>query len=171
MSSAILLYNNGQSLRERFEQQFGSDVLPMVKTDMLVDFRDKPDDMDLFRAFISIKSLIGIDNFTLTTKDAIISRMVGCKTKKSFQYFIEHADNKKEELLPTVEKYKKRDQMKNLFRTLIEKEFIMSLSKQGLNKIYFSTYMEPEQLEKLILDNRKGKLTMEQRRKDASERL
>ena len=71
--------------------------------------------------------------------------MIGCKSVEAFN----HCKAEKH-LKPTVEKYSKRYQMNKILDKLVERRFIMYLSKQGERSIYVSKYIEPENLKKLI---------------------
>lgn len=166
----IKRYDKGIALQSKFEQLFGSDAMPMVKTSHLFDYLKNPKDLDLFRAYIAIRSMIGQRNFATTQKPAILGRMVGCKSVEAFKYFTEHKTFKNKYLLPTVEKYSKRYQMDKLLFTLAERKFIMYLSKPKVSVIYVSIYMEPEALAKLIIKS-KDKLNLKKRLKDAAASL
>jgi hypothetical protein len=62
VNSIIHDYERGNKIRQEFESKFGADVMPGIKPDLLFDFRDNDNDkdLDLFRAFVAIKSMIGL---------------------------------------------------------------------------------------------------------------
>ena len=137
---------------------------------MLWQFIDNPKDIDLFRAYIGIKSMIGRRNFISSNKPAILSRMIGCKNKAAFEFFTANRYNKNKNLLPTVEKYSKRYNMDKLLLTLAERKYIMFLSKKEVRVIYLSKYMEPEELGKLIKET-KERQNIKQRIKNVTATL
>ena len=170
INSTIRNYNEGLEYKKKFEQQFGSDCMPGVKVKQLFECRDSGKDLDLFRAYIGIKSMIGNRNFISSNKPAILSRMIGCKSKAAFEYDTCYKPGKDKSNLPTVAKYSKKYQMDKLLLTLVEQKFIMFLSKPKVSVIYLSKYMEPEELGKLITDT-KDKQNLKQRMKDAAASL
>lgn len=145
IDSVIQGHQKGLKIKDSFEQKFGSDSWPSVKPSQVYEFRDSLKDLDLFRAYIGIKSMIGLRTFISTNKPAILSRMIGCKNKAAFEQF-----SKDKYLMPVVEKYSKRYHMDRLLLTLAERGFIMFLSKPKVSVFYVSKYMEPEQLGQLI---------------------
>ena len=143
---ALKDYKQGIALRNEFELKFGTDVMPGIKVDQLLKYRDSKQDLDLFRAYIGIKSIIGRNTFATANKPFILSRMVGCKSKAAFEYYT----GKDRNLLTTVRTYSKKYQMDKLLLTLAEKKFIMFLSKAKVSVLYLSGYMEPEDLAELV---------------------
>lgn len=166
----IETYDKALKIQEAFERQFGPDAMPYCKVSMLWEFIDNPKDIDLFRAYIGIKSMIGRRNFISSNKPAILSRMIGCKTKSAFEYFTTDRHGKKKNLLPTVETYSNRYRMDKLLSTLAERKYIMYLSKKKVSVIYLSMYMEPEELGKLIKET-KERQNIKQRIRDAAASL
>lgn len=160
-------YNEALKLQGEFEKQFGPDAMPNCKVTMLFDFIDNPKDIDLFRAYIGIKSILGRRNFISSNKPAILSRMVGCKSKAAFIYYTSDRYNRSKFLLPTVAKYSKRYHMDKLLLTLAERKYIMFLSKEKVSVIYLSKYMEPEELGNLIKET-KDRHNIKKRIKNAS---
>jgi hypothetical protein len=159
IGNIIINYHEGQTIKNSFEQKFGSDSLASVKPDMLFEFRNSLNDLDLFRAYIGIKSMIGQRNFISTNKPAILSRMLGCKSKSAFEHY-----SKDKNLMPMVAKYSKRHNMDKLLLTLAARGFIMYLSKPKVSVIYVSKYMELEQLGQLIRET-KSKQNLKSRMK------
>jgi hypothetical protein len=166
----IETYDKAIKIQEAFERQFGPDAMPYCKVSMLREFIDNPKDIDLFRAYVGIKSMIGRRNFISSNKPAILSRMIGCKTKSAFEYFTTDRHGKKKNLLPTVETYSNRYRMDKLLSTLAERKYIMYLSKKKVSVIYLSKYMEPEELGKLIKET-KERQNIKQRIRDAAASL
>ncbi len=145
IDKTIKRYNEGLKIKYSFEQRFGKDSEVSLKIGMAFKLRDSQIDLDLFRANLAIKSKIGTKDFATISKPEIVSRMIGCKSVEAFN----HCKAEKH-LKPTVEKYSKRYQMNKILDKLVERRFIMYLSKQGERSIYVSKYIEPENLKKLI---------------------
>lgn len=160
-------YNEALKIQEEFEKQFGPDSMPNCKVTMLFDFIENPKDIDLLRAYIGIKSMLGRRNFISSNKPAILSRMIGCKSKAAFYNYTSDRYNKSKHLLPTVEKYSKRYHMDKLLLTLAERKYIMFLSKEKVSVIYLSKYMEPEELGQMIRET-KDRQNIKKRIKNAS---
>lgn len=158
-------YLKGLKYKNEFEEIFSVDCWPSVKVTQLIDFRDSGKDLDIFRAFVGIKSMIGRNTFITTNHPAILSRMIGCKNKAAFEYYTTNRYNKNKNLLPTVEKYSKRYHREKLLKILAERKFIMYLSKQNVSVIYLSSYMEPEELGELVKQAKKKRNLKERIRK------
>ncbi len=159
-------YYEAQRIKEQFESNFGLDAMASAKPDMLMSFRDDPNqDLDPLRAYLGIVSMIGRRQFISTNKPAILSRMVGCKSKKAF---LEIA--KSQEVKGTIDKYSKRYNIDNLLLSMAERRYIMFLSKKATSVIYVSRYMEPQALKELVLQSR-NKLELKKKIKDASASL
>jgi hypothetical protein len=165
IDNTIKVFNEGQAILNRYESLFGPDAWPSVKPSMLFDVRDSGKDLDLFRAFIGIKSMIGRRNFISSNKPAILSRMIGCKNKASFNEI-----SKDKAICPTIEKYSKRYHMDNLLLLLVERKYIMYLASKPVSVIYLSTYMEPEKLRDMINES-KTRLNIKKRIADAAASL
>lgn len=169
--STINRYNEAAQIKKNFEDKFGPDAMPFCKKGMLFDFRDKQKkDIDLFRAYIGIKSMIGRRNFISSNKPAILSRMLGLKCKSAFEFYTTDKYKKDKNLLPSVEKYSKRYHMDKLLLTLAERKYIMFLSKEKVSIIYLSKYMEPEELGSMIKQT-KERQNIKQRIKDVTASL
>jgi len=143
--SLIKSYNTALQIKKTFEDMFGPDAMPSCKISLLFEFINNTKDIDLFRAYIGISSIIGHRNFISSNKPAILSRMIGCKNKAAFEYYMTNKN-----LLPTVEKYSKRYHIDKLLLTLGKRKLIMFLSKKDVSVIYLSKYMEPDKLRDLI---------------------
>lgn len=163
IENVISQYETGKKIQERFEQQFGKDVMPSIKIDQIFEFidslklNDSFNKIDYFRAYIGIKSLIGRNTFTTTNKPAILSRMIGCKSKAAFEYYTLNRYNKRKELLPTVEKFSKKYQMDKLLLNLAQLKFIMFLSKPKVSVLYISQFMEPEKLAEVVKQGKESR--------------
>ena len=169
MPSILKGYETGNKIRKDFEVQFGTDVIVSVKIVQIFEFRESGKDLDLFRAYLGIKSLIGTKDFVGSNKPAILSRMIGCKSKEAFEHYTTKKYSKNSKLLEVVKIYGKRYQMNNLLKRLIEKKFMMYLSIEKRSIMYFSKYMEPEQLTNIINESKAN--SIEQRRKNAAQLL
>lgn len=166
----IRTYNKALQIQKTFEDKFGRDAMTFCKKSMLFEFINNPKEIDLFRAYIGIKSMIGRRNFVSSNKPAILSRMIGCKSKSAFDYYTSDKCDKDKNLLPAVEKYSKRYHMDNLLLTLAEHKYIMFLSKKDVSVIYLSKYMEPDKLRDLINET-KEKQNLQKRIREAGESL
>jgi len=143
-------FDKASMIKLSFEERFGPDAMPIIKKDLVYEFRDEQlHDIDLLRAYIGISSIIGRRNFTATNKPAILSRMIGCKNKAAFEDF-----SQEPHLRPTIERYGKRYQMDHLLHTLRDRGFIMYLSPGRRRSFYISKFMPPEDLAKLIKQSR-----------------
>lgn len=147
--SLIKSYNTALLIKKEFEDKFGPDAMPFCKKSMLFEFIENPKDIDLFRAYIGILSLIGQRNFTSTSKPVILSRMIGTKSKDAFNYFSEDPIIKK-----TIQKYSNRYWIDKLLTTLTQRKFIMYLARKHDRKLFVSKYMEPMELANLIKSRR-----------------
>lgn len=145
-------YTNGFILKEQFERSYGLDCFPSIKPSQIFEFRDSGKDLDLLQAYIGIKSLIGQHNYVSTHKTVILSRMLGCKSNDSLKAFLNSNKTAKE----VYEKYSGRKRMDNLLYKLIERGFIMMLSKKHESRIYVSAKIKtPAELAEAILKSRK----------------
>lgn len=143
-------YHEVQGIRQSFERVFGPDAMVSVKPSMLFEYLKNPkQDIDLLRAYLGIVSMIGYRKFISTNKPAILSRMIGAKSKAAFQSL-----SKLTATGDTVTKYSKRWNMDKLMLSLAEHKFIMFLSKKQTSVIYVSRYMEPQELADLVRQSR-----------------
>jgi hypothetical protein len=153
LDSTIENYNKGLSLQSRFEAVYGPDCCPGIKPSQIIEFRDTRKDIDLLRAYIGIKSLIGQNNYVSTHKSVILSRMLGCKSNDSLQAFLQANKNAKK----VYEMYSGRKRMDNLLFKLMERGFIIVLSKKHESRIYVSAKLKtPTELANAILKYRKS---------------
>jgi hypothetical protein len=164
-------FKEASKIKQEFEKKFGPDTMPCCKINMLLHFlNEKQADLDSFRAYIGIKSMLGRRSYISTNKPAILSRMVGCKSKAAFEYYTTNKYNKNKTLLPTVEKYSKRYHMDKLLATLVQRKYIMYYPRPNISVIYMSKYMEPEALVSLVRET-KDKQDIKKRIRDAEARL
>lgn len=160
--TTLRAYKKALSIKESFEAKFGPDVFPSCKPDMIFQVRDgNHKDIDFLRAYIGIRSMLGNRNFISSNKPAILSRMIGCKSKAAFEYYT-NGKFKDKTVLPTIETYSKKYHMDKLPLNLAERKYIMFLSKKQVSIIYLSKYMEPEELGKIIKET-KDKQNIKQR--------
>lgn len=139
-------FDEASRIKQDFEQIFGPDAMPCCKKSLVFSFRNEQlHEIDLFRSYIGISSIIGRRNFANTNKPAILSRMIGAKNKAAFEYYSQDPH-----IRPTIERYGKRYQMDNLLHTLRDREFIMYLAPEKRRSFYISKFMAPEELAKLI---------------------
>lgn len=159
-------HRKAKGIQEMFEAEYGPDAMASVKPSLLFKYRDDPkQDIDLLRAYLGAISMIGYRNFISTNKPAILSRMIGCKSKKAFEKI-----SQRPEIQETVQKYGKRYNMDKLLLSLAEQKFIMFLSKKQTSVIYVSRYMEPQALAEMVRQSR-NKYNLKKQIKDATASL
>jgi hypothetical protein len=158
--NTIKRYNNGKSLQAAFESRFRADAMPMCNKSLLFDFRDNlQNDINLLRAYIGIKSLIGRNNFATTHKSVILSRMLGCKSNEALTAFLSENDDAKE----TYDKYSGRKRMDKLLFQLMERKLVTVLSRRHESRIYVSTKLRtPMELATAISQKREEKNLIQQ---------
>jgi hypothetical protein len=164
--SLIKSYNTALQIKKNFETMFGQDAMPNCKKSILFKFIENPKDIDLFRAYIGILSLIGQRTFISTSKPVVISRMIGCKSKAVFDFY-----KTDKNLSPTIGKYGKRYHMSKLLDTLENRKFILYFSHQHESILYVSKYSDdPKKVADLIKENRELN-GMKKRKKEALQHL
>lgn len=152
LDSILQHYERGLAYKDKFEAVYGADSQPMVKPSMLIDFRDSGKDIDLFRAYIGIRSLIGQKKFTSTYKSVILCRMLGCKTEKALDQFKQTNKNAME----VYNRYSGRKRMDKLLFELMERGFILALSKKHQRYIFVTArFKDPAEFAEAILTQRK----------------
>jgi len=152
--SLIKTYDKTLRLQKKFEDMFGPDAMPFCKKSMLFDFIENPKDIALFRAYIGIKSLIGQKIYVATHKTVVLCRMLGCKSNESLQSFIKGNKDAKE----IYDKYSGRKRMNNLLYKLMERGFIIVLSKKHESRIYITAKLKnPAEFAAAILKDREKK--------------
>ena len=116
-------------------------------------------DINLLRAYIGIKSIIGRNNFATTHKSVILSRMLGCKSNEALTAFLSENDDAKE----TYDKYSGRKRMDKLLFQLMERKLVTVLSRRHENRIYVSTKLRtPVELATAISQKREEKNLLQQ---------
>jgi len=158
--NTIERYNKGKSLQAAFESRYQADAMPMCNKNLLFDFRDnEQNDINLLRAYIGIKSIIGRNNFATTHKSVILSRMLGCKSNEALTAFLSENDDAKE----TYDKYSGRKRMDKLLFQLMERKLVTVLSRRHENRIYVSTKLRtPVELATAISQKREEKNLLQQ---------
>ena len=160
-------YEIGLKYQRDFEAKFGEDVMPMIKVTMLIEARNTLKNLDHFRAYIALRSTYGRNLFSTSNKIAILSRMLGCKSKEAYEYYTANSCKILKSILPTFKKYSNRWHMDKLLLALAEKKYIMYISKKQCRDIYFSRYMLPNELVDLVND-RKAKNNLKNEIKNAA---
>lgn len=157
-------YKEVSNYLSKHEQMNGKQPFPSIGLSILFSFRDNPENIELLLAYISIKSLIGRDEFGITTKAAIIMRMIGAKNKEALQ---EACKNKV--LKDIYDKYFKRYWSDKLLNELQLKGFIKS--KIGIyRRIWISTQLDYQQLEAAIINHRNS-IDIKKKEKEAKNRI
>jgi hypothetical protein len=147
----IKSYNTTLQIKKNFEDKFGPDAMPFCKRSMLFEFIENPNDIDLFRAYIGIKSLIGQKVYVSTHKTVILLRLMGCKSNNALKDFLKSNKVAKE----IYDKYSVRRKMDRLLFKLMEKGFLIVLSKKHESRIYISAKLKtPSELANAILKDR-----------------
>lgn len=146
--SLIRDFKEAEAIRKAFEVRYGPDAMPTCKLSQLYSFRDDPRDIDLLRAYIGCRSIIGKKTFATTHKGLIVQRMLGAKTVEVLKDFLE------EDTIPTYEKYSKRYPFSRLRDKLCQRQFMMIISKPHGRNLYISTFMPPEVLAQKVNDTK-----------------
>lgn len=166
IKSVVATYKKAKALQATYEAKFGPDAIVSAKPSLLFDFRDDPEqDIDILLAYLGIASLIGYRNFISTTKPVILSRMIGAKSKQTWEAF-----SKAKEVREIVEKYSKRYQMDRLLLNLAERKFIMYLTRPHVSLLYVSKYMEPEELADMVRQSQE-KYNLKNKIRTASQKI
>jgi hypothetical protein len=157
-------YNKVTTHLNKHEQMNGKQPFPSIGLSLLFSFRNNPENIELLLAYVSIKSLIGRNEFGITTKDAIIMRMIGAKNKEALQ------EACKNNILNNIyNTYIKRYRIDKLLDTLQLKGFIKS--KIGMfRRIYISTQLDYQQLEAAIINHRNS-IDIKKKEKEAKNRI
>jgi hypothetical protein len=137
-------YAEAKTLKAEFERKYGPDAMPTCKPSQLVDFRNNTKNIDLLRANIACRSILGQKSFASTNKNAIVRRMIGAKNDEVLQDFLD------ENTQPTYALYSKRYYFDKLKNALCERNFLMFLSRPHKRSIYISLFMPPERLADMI---------------------
>jgi len=151
LENIIKQSNEVEDFKNLHESKFGKQPLPSISLEMLNSFYANPDNIELFLAYIAVKSLQGQKKFTATNKDAVIMRMIGAKSKEALAETL-----KNKALKELYNKYINRYWADKLLNELFIKGFIKS--KVGYKrKIYLSTSLDSIELAKEVADFLKTK--------------
>lgn len=132
--------NHVESLKNKHEALHGKQPMPSVNKELLFTFRDNPQNIDFFAAYVAIKSLIGRHNFTATNREIIVMRMVGAKSKEALEYAL-----KDKNLKAVYSKYILRYWFDKLMVELITRNFLSA--KIGFKrKLFISTVLDYQTL-------------------------
>jgi hypothetical protein len=147
-------YKKGLILLNAFESKYGADCWPSCKITMLFDFRDNSQDIEILRCFIAIKSLIGQYNYIATTRNVILMRMFGCKSKTAQDSFL--IQNKQAKAI--FDKYTRTDKsiryhFDKLFESLLNRGFLKSkiFERSISRKIFLSQKLSYDELASEII--------------------
>jgi hypothetical protein len=108
------------AFQQEQERLHGSQPMPSVKKSIVFNFRDNPKDIELFLAYVAIRSIIGPQSWKRTSKQAIVSRMIGAKSNKALDYIL----SKDAALKAIYDKYMGRYQFDKLISRLLIGKFI-----------------------------------------------
>jgi hypothetical protein len=143
-----------QKAIDDWEKKGGRDVTVMMSITMMFEFYRKTKtayEIDLLRAFLSIKSIIGNKELVGTTKDFILTRMTGARKKELLPQML-----KKPGIKAVFENYSKRYQIDKLLSELLARGFITGKLAHN-RRIYLSTHFTtaqlPEAVHQLLLKN------------------
>jgi hypothetical protein len=152
------------SFQQQQEQLHGPQPMPSISTMIAFGFRDNPKEIELFLADAAIRSIIGRYHWKRTSKQAIVSRMIGAKSNQALDYLLNNDPALKAIYLQYIGRYQFD---KLMTRLLIGKFITAKISRRGA--LYVSNSLDMEQLGNAIinLDNvRKFKQAeIEQRRR------
>lgn len=155
IDSTINNYEKGLAHLKTFETKFGADCTPMIKPSQIIDFRDSGKELDLFRAYIGIRSLIGQHKYVLTTRNVILMRMLGCKSNDALQGFIS-SDKEAKKVYEMYSRSEKalRYNFDKLFAGLLSKGFLKSkiYERKISRKIFLSITMSYDELTDAIIE-------------------
>jgi len=128
-----------------------NDPLVTIKKEMIFDYYKNQKtayEKDMFACYLGIRSIIGRKDYTSTTKEMILCRMLGCKSKEHIKDAL-----KTKELKKVYEAYSKRYAMDKLLDNLVKYKFITKIGIKPLRRTYVSTrYDLPELTEAIQKD-------------------
>lgn len=155
IDNTIEHYKTGLFYKYAFEDEFGCDCWPGIKISQIIEIRDSCKDLDLFRAYVGIKSLIGKKKFIITTRNVILMRMLGCKSYNALQDFL----NRNKEAKILYDRFTRSDKafrynFDKLFNQLLSKGFIKSklFERKVSRKIFLSTKLDFMELANEIIE-------------------
>jgi hypothetical protein len=138
--------------QEHQEQLHGPQPLTMCNRDIMQRFKDHAEDMELLLTYLGLKSLIGRKSWQRTTKQAVISRMVGAKNAKALRWVLDN--NPECKLL--YERFVddkgtiRRHRFEQLIHRLINQGFFQSYFGYG-RSIFFSFTLDMDQLTEAVM--------------------
>ncbi len=143
-------FRKAKKIQDDFESKYGPDAMPMCKANILFDFRDKYiSDIDILRAYIGIRSLLGQNKYIATTRPVILMRMLGCKNKITMQDFI-RTNMKAKEVFKRITRTEKslRYHFGKLFNQLLKRGLIKSriFDRKVSRKIFISIRLDFNEL-------------------------
>ena len=142
-----------QKVIDDWETKWGRDVTVMISITMMFEFykQSKSEyEIDLLRAFLSIKSILGNKQLVGTTKEYVVMRMTGARKKELLPEILN-----KPGLQQLYDKYQKRYHIDKMLSELLSRGFITG--KLAFNRrIYLSTHFKtselPEAVHQLLLN-------------------
>ena len=159
-SSGVRLekYNAIRKQIDQHEQEFGPEPMPTIEKDLFMDFREKPDPI-LFSAYIAIRSLQGQKNFIATTRNVILMRMLGAKSKKALEEHLKDEDIKEVHQKFARSENALRYNFNKIFSQLLNRGLLRSkvFERSVSRKIFLSTRLNYEQLTDKIIEQSKKK--------------
>ena len=122
----VKTYQGAWELVREHEKQHGPDPYPTVTTDIFNDLEP-----DLLAFYVGLRSLMGRDGWVGTTKKAMVTRMLGCKSDKVVKDAIQHP-----QILTVWSLFMKSDKsLRYHTDKLLERLLMRNLLK---SKIYFA---------------------------------
>jgi len=173
MNDVVYYYNVGSDLREKFESKYGSDAMPGMKPGQIIDFMSNREYDEIFRAIVSVRSLIGRKEYVSTYRQAIFMRMTGSKSNAALDDLIKTSASAYEFYNRDIRSEKsKRVHFDRLIGKLLSNGFIKSrLFKRKFNrKIYLSIKLTPDQLSDKMIEEYNKKAS-KRAHEDANKKL
>jgi len=138
--------------QKEHENLFDDEPLTMCNKDIAERFRDNHENLDLFLAYVGIKSLTDRRKWQRTTKFAVVSRLLGAKRKDVLQHVLAKNGFAKEiyNYYIDVDGIVKRHRFQKLINRLRQQKFIKSYV--GLDRnIFMSFSLDMAQLSEAII--------------------
>jgi hypothetical protein len=129
------------------ERLHGQQPMPSISKKIVFSFRDNPKDLELFLAYVAIRSIIGRNHWKRTSKQAIVSRMIGAKSNQALDYILTNDPA----LKAIYTKYISRYQFDKLMSRLLIGKFI-SAKISRRHALYVSCQLGMEQLGDAIIN-------------------
>jgi len=135
--------------KEKEEARHGRQPMPMIKVDIAFRFKNNPQNLELFLAYIAIKSLLGIGRkarqkkYVRTYKRTVVGRMIGAKDQASLDELLSSSQIAREQF----HKYGCRYHFDKLIKRLEEEHFIKTFySNKVFRGICISNTLTKKQL-------------------------